>query len=57
LRTSLEAGVHNVESGSADGFRCDQQGNLWSSAADGVHCIDPSGALLGKVLVPQTVRT
>jgi sugar lactone lactonase YvrE len=55
LRTSLEAGVHNVESGSADGFRCDQQGNLWSSAADGVHCIDPSGRLLGKIKLPSTV--
>jgi sugar lactone lactonase YvrE len=32
--TSLEA-----QSGSADGFHCDQQGNLWSNAADGVHCI------------------
>jgi gluconolactonase len=46
---------HKIEPGNADGFRCDEQGNLWSSAADGVHCIDPSGALLGKVLVPQTV--
>jgi gluconolactonase len=46
---------HKVEPGNADGFRCDEYGNLWSSAADGVHCIDPSGALLGKVLVPQTV--
>jgi gluconolactonase len=46
---------HNIEPGNADGFRCDEHGNLWSSAADGVHCIDPSGALLGKVLVPQTV--
>jgi gluconolactonase len=46
---------HKVEPGFADGFRCDEDGNLWSSAGDGVHCIDPSGALLGKVLVPFTV--
>ena len=26
----------------ADGFRCDEQGNLWSSAGDGVHCISPA---------------
>ena len=46
---------HMVEPGFADGFRCDEDGNLWSSAADGVHCIDPTGALLGKILVPSTV--
>jgi gluconolactonase len=39
---------HKVSPGAADGFRCDDEGNIWSSAADGVHCIDPSGALLGK---------
>ena len=46
---------HAVSPGYADGFRLDEHGNIWSSAADGVHCIDPSGALLGKVLVPGTV--
>ncbi|MEA1835072.1 SMP-30/gluconolactonase/LRE family protein [Methylobacterium durans] len=46
---------HKVEPGYADGFRCDEHGNLWSSAADGVHCIDPSGTLLGRILVPSTV--
>lgn len=46
---------HKVSPGAADGFRCDDDGNIWSSAADGVHCIDPSGALLGKILVPSTV--
>ena len=33
----------------------DEDGNIWSSAADGVHCIDPSGELLGKILVPCRV--
>jgi gluconolactonase len=46
---------HTVNPGAADGFRCDEHGNIWSSAADGVHCIDPSGNLLGKVLVPSPV--
>ena len=46
---------HKVSPGNADGFRCDEDGNVWSSAADGVHCIDPSGALLGKILVPSQV--
>jgi gluconolactonase len=54
---SLEPGriFHKVEPGFADGLRCDEAGNLWSSAADGVHCLAPDGALLGKILVPSTV--
>ena len=46
---------HAVHPGAADGFRFDSDGNLWTSAADGVHCIDPDGALLGKILVPERV--
>ena len=46
---------HKVEPGCSDGFRVDEDGNLWSSAGDGVHCIDPSGKLLGKILLPYTV--
>jgi gluconolactonase len=46
---------HKVEPGAADGMRVDEDGNVWSSAGDGVHCIAPSGELLGKVLVPSVV--
>lgn len=46
---------HTVSPGYADGFRCDEEGNLWSSAGDGVHCIAPSGDLLGKIAVPHAV--
>jgi gluconolactonase len=46
---------HKVEPGFSDGFRVDEHGNVWSSAADGVHCIDAQGKLLGKVLLPATV--
>ena len=38
-----------------DGFRFDDEGRLWTSAGDGVHCYDPDGTLLGKVLVPEGV--
>jgi gluconolactonase len=38
-----------------DGFRLDSAGRIWTSAADGVHCYDPDGTLLGKVLVPGVV--
>src|SRR5690606_12087168 len=44
-----------IENGIPDGFRLDQQGNLWTSAGDGVHCFASDGTLIGKILVPQTV--
>lgn len=51
-----DAGVFaTIDSGLPDGMRCDAQGNLWSSAADGVHCFAPDGTLLGKIRVPQVV--
>lgn len=46
---------HKIEPGFCDGLRIDEDGNLWSSAADGVHCIDPAGELLGKIFVPHRV--
>jgi gluconolactonase len=46
---------HTIDNGCADGFRLDTDGNVWSSAADGVHCISPEGSLLGKLLVPELV--
>jgi gluconolactonase len=36
-----------------DGFRLDDAGRIWASAADGVHCYHPDGTLLGKVRVPE----
>ena len=33
----------------------DTDGNIWSSARDGVHCIAPDGHLIGKILVPEVV--
>ncbi|MYH59750.1 MAG: SMP-30/gluconolactonase/LRE family protein [Boseongicola sp. SB0675_bin_26] len=46
---------HVIEPGCSDGLRVDVDGNLWSSAADGVHCISSNGDLLGKILVPELV--
>jgi len=45
----------SIDRGLPDGIRCDTAGNLWSSAADGVHCFAPDGTLLGKILVPEVV--
>ncbi len=44
-----------IDDGFPDGMRCDEAGNLWSSARDGVHCFAPDGTLLGKILVPECV--
>jgi len=41
--------------GGFDGFRFDDAGRIWTSAGDGVHCYDPDGTLLGKVLIPEGV--
>ena len=46
---------HTVTPAAADGIRVDTDGNVWSSAEDGVHCIAPDGRLLGKILVPERV--
>jgi len=44
-----------ISPGMADGFRLDTDGNVWTSAGDGVHCFSPRGELLGKVLVPEVI--
>lgn len=46
---------HRIEPGCADGIRVDTDGNVWSSAGDGVHCIAPDGHLMGRILVPEIV--
>ena len=46
---------HKIEPGYCDGMRVDEDGNIWSSAADGVHCLSPDGELLGKIVVPYRV--
>ncbi|MCB8877926.1 SMP-30/gluconolactonase/LRE family protein [Acidisoma silvae] len=46
---------YKASPGFSDGFRCDEDGRIWSSAADGVHCIAPEGVLLGKIKVPAVV--
>jgi gluconolactonase len=49
------AAFAEIDNGIPDGIRVDDQGRLWSSAGDGVHCFDRGGQRLGKVLVPELV--
>ena len=44
-----------VSPGLPDGFRLDTEGNIWTSAQDGVHCYAPDGTILGKILTPERV--
>lgn len=38
-----------------DGFRVDADGRIWTSAADGVHCLNSEGELIGKIRIPEIV--
>ena len=45
----------------SDGFRCDTDGNIWTSASwgspedDGVHVFAPDGDLIGKIHLPEPI--
>ncbi len=43
------------DTGTFDGIRLDENGRIWAAAGDGLHCFDPDGTLLGKLLVPELV--
>ncbi|HEY4296141.1 MAG TPA: SMP-30/gluconolactonase/LRE family protein [Paraburkholderia sp.] len=42
-----------ISPGVADGFRVDTEGNIWTTAGDGVHCYAADGELLGKIRLPE----
>ena len=39
----------------SDGFRCDKDGNIWTSAGKGIKCFNPKNELIGQLLVPELV--
>ena len=39
----------------SDGFRVDIEGNIWTSAGKGIKCINPSGTVIGQILLSELV--
>lgn len=46
---------YKIEPGFADGIVCGEEGNIWGSAGDEVHCIARDSTLLGRILPDGTV--
>lgn len=42
-----------IDPGVPDGFRVDRDGNVWTSAYDGIQVYAPDGHELGRILVPE----
>ena len=44
-----------IDPGAPDGLRVDVEGNVWTSAGDGIHVLTPEGEELGRILTPEPV--
>jgi gluconolactonase len=44
-----------ISNGVPDGIRCDVDGRVWSSSANGVHIFLPDGTLIGRIIIANTV--
>jgi gluconolactonase len=42
-----------IEPGVSDGLRVDVEGNVWTSAGDGIHVLAPDATELGRILLPE----
>ena len=39
----------------SDGFRCDKDGNIWTSAGKAIKCFNPQNELIGQLILPELV--
>ena len=39
----------------SDGFRCDKDGNIWTSAGKAIKCFNPNHELIGQIKIPELV--
>lgn len=44
-----------IEPGVPDGFRVDAKGRIWTSSEDSVQILNPEGALLARIAVPERI--
>ena len=52
---SIKKLVYDFKPFFSDGFRCDKDGNIWTSAGKGIKCFNPNNELIGQLLVPELV--
>ncbi|KAJ3049899.1 hypothetical protein HK097_009106 [Rhizophlyctis rosea] len=52
---TLTGGQVFADNGNYDGLRLDSDGRIWTSASDAVHCYEPDGTLLGKIVIGEPV--
>lgn len=52
--TTLSGGAvfADIHPGVPDGLRVDHEGYVWTSAMDGIRCLDADGSLIGKIVLP-----
>jgi gluconolactonase len=49
------SGAEEFVPGWFDGIRIDTNGRIWAASIDGLHCYDPDGTLLGKLVTPEGI--
>jgi gluconolactonase len=54
---TLEGGevFATCDAGIYDGLRLDVDGRIWTSAGESVHCYEPDGTLIGRIVLPERV--
>ena len=52
---ALSGGAVFADKGNYDGLRLDDEGRVWTSATEAVHCYETDGTLLGEIVIGETV--
>ncbi|MFV0462497.1 MAG: SMP-30/gluconolactonase/LRE family protein [Nostocoides sp.] len=54
---SLSGGdvIAECKDGIFDGLRVDRDGRVWTSAGQGIQCLDPDGTVLGELHLPEVI--
>ncbi len=47
--------IHDFKPFFSDGFRCDKDGNIWTSAGKAIKCFDSQFKLIGQIKIPELV--